>query len=140
MITINLRKHYPWITRDEFIEVPEEVYEAIRAGERQESAYKQRMYYHKAHYSLDVGDGIENDAIYPELTPEQIYEYKVTMQQLCNALNSLPEIQGRRVDAHYILGMKKVEIAKAEGVTDSCVCGAIKTGLRNMRKYLHNHL
>jgi len=138
MITINLRKHYPWYTHDEFIEVPEEVYEAIRAGERQEVAYKSRMYYHKAQYSLDVGDGIENAALYPELTPEQLYEYKVTMQQLCNALNSLPETQGRRVDAHYLLGMKKVEIAQAEGVSDSSVCCSIKTGLRNMKKFIEN--
>lgn len=140
MITINLRKHYPWYTHDEYIEVPEEVFEAIRAGERQESAYKQRMYYHRAHYSLDVGDGIENDALHPEPTPEQIYDYKFTMQQLCNALNSLPDAQGRRVDAFYLLGMKKVEVAKVEGVNDSSVCLSIKTGLRNMRKYLQNLL
>jgi len=138
MVTINLKKHYPWYTHDEFIEVPEEVYEAIRAGERQESAYKQRTYYHRAQYSLDVGDGIEHSALHSEPSPEELYEYKVTMRQLCAALNSLPEKQGRRVDAHYILGMKKVEIARAEGISDSRVCESIKTGLRNMKKFMEN--
>jgi len=50
----------------------------------------------------------------------------------CNALNSLPEIQAWRGDAHYTLGMKKVEIARAEGVSNSCVCDAIKSGIWNM--------
>lgn len=140
MITMNLRKHYPWYTHDEYIEVSEEVFEAIRTGERQEATYKQRTYRHKAHYSLDVGDGIETAAIYPEPTPEQLYEYKFTMQQLCNALNSLPEAQGRRVDARYLLGMKQVEIARSEGVTAHSVSSTIKAGLRNMRKYLQNIL
>ena len=140
MTTINLRDFYPWYTHDEFIEIPDEVNAELLADKRYHQSHRRRMYRNKSHYSFDCGDGIENDAIYPELTPEQIYEYQVTMQQLCNALNSLPESQGRRIDAHYILGMKKVEIGLAEGVCSSCVCSSIKTGLRNMRKYLQNHL
>ena len=46
--------------------------------------------------------------------------------RLWNALNSLPEIQGRRIDAHIILGKSIKEIAEAEGVhcllyTSRCV-------------------
>ncbi|SMF88198.1 RNA polymerase sigma-70 factor, ECF subfamily [Paenibacillus uliginis N3/975] len=36
MVKINLKQYYPWYTQDEIIEISEEVYEAIRAGEQQE--------------------------------------------------------------------------------------------------------
>ena len=39
--------------------------------------------------------------------------------RLWNALNSLPEIQGRRIDAHIILGKSIKEIAEAEAYTRS---------------------
>lgn len=136
MTTINLRNFYPWLTQDEYIDVPDEVAEAMLTSDRLERNYIRKVYYNKAHYSLDVGDGIEHSALYSESSPEELYMRKIGTEQLCAAFNSLSEIQGRRVDAHYILGMKKVEIAKAEGVTDSCVCDTIKNGIKNMRKYL----
>ncbi len=46
--------------------------------------------------------------------------------RLCNALNSLPETQGRRVEAHFILGMSKADIARAEGVAKSRVSESIE--------------
>ena len=39
--------------------------------------------------------------------------------RLWNALNSLPEVQGRRVDACVILGKTYSEVAEAEGVDES---------------------
>ena len=135
MTIINLRNFYYYYTQDEFVEVSDEVAEELLRGKREARNYIERVRYHKAYYSLDLSDGIESAAVHSEPTPEQLHKYKFTMQQLCNALNSLPEIQGRRVDAHYLLGMKKVEIARAEGVTDSCVCESIKKGIKSMRKY-----
>jgi len=55
---INLRDFYPWYTYDELIEVPEEVAAELLADKRYERAYQRRMYYNKAHYSLDAEDGI----------------------------------------------------------------------------------
>ena len=59
--------------------------------------------------------------------------------RLCHALNKLPEIQGRRVEAHYLLGQSQKEIAKAEGVTKGSVSESIKKGLAAMRKYLEEN-
>ena len=53
--------------------------------------------------------------------------------RLWNALNSLPEIQGRRIDAHIILGKSIKEIAEAEGVMRS-IRQSIKRGLERMKK------
>ena len=56
--------------------------------------------------------------------------------RLWNALNSLPEIQGRRIDAHIILGKSIKEIAEAEGVHEESVRQSIKRGLERMKKLL----
>jgi len=135
MKTINLRDFYPWYTHDEFIDVSDEVAAAMLEAGRLERNYTERVRYNKAYYSLDAGDGIENDACYINLSPHDIYERQIMRCRLCRALNSLPETQGRRVDAHYILGMSYQAIAEAEGVDESAVRAAVKRGLRDMKKY-----
>lgn len=89
-------------------------------------------------YSLDADDGIESEAVYTSLTPHEIMERQCEFCRLCCALNSLPDTQGRRVEAHYILGESITDIAKAEGV--SSVSESIRAGLRSMKKYLQNLL
>ena len=140
MATINLRDFYPWYTQDEYIEVPDEIAEELRADKRYEAAYRRRVTYHKAQYSLDCNDGIEYSACLHELTPQEVLEMKERFFLLWNALNSLPEIQGRRVDVHVILGMTYREIAQAEGVDKSAVRRSVLCGLANMRKYLQKNL
>ena len=84
------------------------------------------MYYHKAQYSLDTGDGIEASVIRcHDFTPEKVLELTEQYRLLCRALNSLPEIQGRRVEACYLLGKKQREIAEAEGLVAALMCGPV---------------
>ena len=139
MTTINLKDFYYWYTQDQFIEVTEEVAEALRASVRYEAAYQRRLSRHKAQYSLDCDDGIEYSACLRELTPDEVLELKERFCRLWNALNSLPEIQGRRVDAHFILGMTYREIAKAEGVDKSAVRRSVLSGIAQMKKYLRKN-
>ena len=138
MVTINLKDFYPWYTHDEFVDVSDEVAGELFADKRYQKAHRRRVYRNKAQYSLDAGDGIENEACYINLSPHEIHERQIMRCRLCRALNSLPEMQGRRVDAHYILGMSYQSIAEAEGVDESAVRAAIKRGLRDMKKYLKN--
>ena len=138
MATINLRDFYYWYAHDEFIEVSDEVAEELSADKRYQKSHPRRVKRNKAQYSLDAGDGIESRAIYAELSPYEVYELKLRMCRLCRALNSLPETQGRRIDAHYLCGMSKADIARAEGVAKSRVSESIERGLRNMKKYLKN--
>ena len=138
--TINLRDYYPWYTHDEFLDVSDEVAAELRADLRYENAYKNRMYYHDAQYSLDAGDGIEASAFACHSdNPERIFAMMENHCQLCRALNSLPEIQGRRVEAHYLLGKSRKEIANAEGVCERSVNESIQRGLRAMKKYFQNN-
>jgi len=49
------------------------------------------------------------------------------------------DIQGRRVEAHYLLGKSQKEIAEAEGVVQSSVSESIKKGLAAMKKFLRKN-
>ena len=139
MTTINLKDFYYWYTQDQFIEVTEEVAEALRASVRYEAAYQRRLSRHKAQYSLDCEDGIEYSACLHEPTPQELLERMELFVRLWNALNSLPEIQGRRVDAHLILKKSYRQIAREEGVDKSAVRCSVKCGIDRMKKYLQEN-
>lgn len=141
MKTINLRDYYPFYTQDTFLEVSDEVAQTLTEAERQEHNYLRRLFYNKAHYSLDAEDGIEAamEATAIEchiLTPEVALNLMEQHCRICRALNSLPETQGRRIEAHYFLGKSQKEIAEEEGVAKSSVSESIKKGLTAMREYL----
>lgn len=138
MAKINLRDFYPFYNTDLFIDIPDEVEVALLEAERLERNYIRRRFYNKAHYSLDADDGIENDILFVSLTPCELYERKMTAEQLQAAMASLPDKQGKRIYAHYILGISKSDIARAEGVDEKAVRVSIERGLRNMEKFLKN--
>lgn len=140
MTTINLRDYYPFYTHDCFIDVPDEVVELFKEFDRKEAAYRLRTYRHKAYYSLDRNDGIEHEALFVSLSPHELYERKVSMQELHAAISSLPDKQAKRVYAHFILGMSQTDIAKAEGVSKMAVSYSIERALKSMEKYLKNSL
>ena len=140
MTTINLRNFYPWYKEDQYIEVSDEVAEELRAGKRGEAAYQRRVTRNRAQYSLDCDDGIEYSACLHEPTPRELLERMELFYHLWNALNTLPEIQGRRVDAHFILGMSYREIAQTEGGDKSAVRSSVLCELESMKKYLRKNL
>ena len=141
MVKINLRKYYPdYYPNDCIIEVPNEIATLMASYERAEAAYYLRRYRHKAYYSLDRGDDIEKDILFASLSPCEIYERKVTAEQLHAAIAALPDKQAKRIYAHYFLGMSKSVIARAEGVSKTVVGEAIDRGLKNMEKFLKKSL
>lgn len=134
MTTINLREFFYWYRRDEFIEVSNEVAQELRADKAYEVNHWRRMKRNKANYSLDAGDGIENSICEFEPSPEEFLARAVTIQRLCCALNHLSPTQGRRIDAHYLLGQSIQEIAETEGLDESAIRKSIDRGLERMRK------
>ena len=134
MKVINLRDIYPHYTQDCFVEVTDEVADLFSEFDHKEAAYRLRTYRHKAYYSLDRNDGIEHEALFVALSPHELYERKVTMQELHAAISRLPNKQAKRIYAHFILGMTKKDIARAEGVHEKVVWVAIERGLRKPGK------
>ena len=136
---INLRNFYSaFYSADCLYDVPEDVAELLLLYKRMEEAQQRRIRRHRAYYSLDRNDGIEKDIIFVILTPPEIYERKLTNQELYAAINSLSDKQARRVYAHYFLGMSKYAIAKAENVDESSVRKSIEKGLYRMSMFLRN--
>ena len=136
MTKINLREFYPWYKVDTYVDVPDEVAEELWAGRRAEHAQKSKIAYHKAYYSLDCDDGIEHSACHMEPSPETLLLQQEQTEALCQALNTLSEKQGLRVDACIICGMSYRAVARAEGVDKSAVRESVRAGLKHMRNYL----
>lgn len=137
MIIINLREHYPdYYAIDTYMEVSDEVAAAMVAFNRREAAFQERTRYHRAYYSLDMGDGIEHHAISRTKTPWEICEHKLTTEQLYAALNALPNKQAERIYAYFFLRLTKEAIAKNEKVSTVAIHHSICRGLRSMKRFL----
>ena len=134
---VNLRKLYPSLYHtDEYVEVTEAVFEAISAFERAEAAWQRRKYRYKAHYSLDYGNGIENDILFRPETPEAVFEEKLLRRDVFAALRSLSGPQRRRVYARYFLEQKPAQIAVLEQIQPGTVCKSVHSGLRKLARRL----
>jgi RNA polymerase sigma-70 factor (ECF subfamily) len=136
MARIDLQDYYFWYPPGSCLDVPDEIVDVLNVERRRENAYLRRLFRNKAYYSLDADDGIETSATSHALLPDELYEFKQSIIRLYAALTQLPDKQAKRVYAHYILGMNKAEIAKAEGVTIEAVKDALKRGLSNLKKSL----
>ena len=136
MTTINLREFFYWYVTDEYIEVSEEVLAVLRSDKRYEERHYERQKRNKANYSLDAGDGTENRIVEFEPSAQELLDRKERFIRLCRALNSLPDTQGRRIDAHIILEKPLREIADDEGVSVIAVHYSIQAGLRAMKENL----
>lgn len=148
MPIINLKKfYYPYYTKDTFIEVSDEVAEALLKLTRQENNQAHKIWYHKAYFSLDCEDGIENHALNweqpsPEdymILAEEEATHKLLLEHLQEALSVPTPTQASRIHAHYMLGMTVREIAAAEGVDTSAIYESIKGGLKKIQRYFYKH-
>lgn len=140
MKTINLKDYYAHIAIDTYIDILDEVFDIFEEHRKAEQAYQSRIRYHKAYYSLDRGDGIEHSALFVSLSPDEIYERKLTSEQLHAAIATLPDKQAKRIYAHYFMSMSKTAIAKAEGVSEKAIRISIERGLHGIEKHLKKYL
>ena len=138
MKKINLREVYPFYENDCFVMVDDEIAEIFEESKRKEQNYQRNIYRNCAHYSLDRDDGIVHEAIFVSMSPYEIYERKMTKQELFAAIANLPDIQAKRIYAYYFLDMSKTEIARSEGVSVMAVCKSIQQGLKTLEKQLRN--
>ena len=138
MKRINLKDFYPHYKENFYMDVSDRLAAMLWAYEKKEKAYKEKVRYHKAYYSLERDDGVVHSIRYVSMSPEELFERKLTREELYSALNKLPEVQARRIYAYYFLGMKKSEIADAEGTERPAITKSIQRGLKKLGKYLKN--
>lgn len=144
MPIVNLKKYYYELYRkDTFVEVSDEVAEALLLMLREENNRRRKIYYHKAYFSLDREDGIENAALCGfEKSPEDIFMeqeeerfFLLTLERLDEALSHLTPAQERRIRARYLDGKKTKEIADAEGVNVHVIYESMQRGIKSLQRY-----
>ena len=91
MKTINLRWIYPHYRHDEFVEVSDEVWEAMRQAQREMNNYERRKVYHRAWYSLDAYSWTENYALEHGRSPEEILLEREERAARLRLVTALPE-------------------------------------------------
>ncbi len=137
MKQINLRELYPDAYKtDTYVEVTDEVLEAIKAQDRIEANQRRLIRRYKAYHSLDSENGIERMFCSCSQSPDELLIEQFVQEQLYAAVMALPEKQAKRIYAHYYLGMSKAEIAQYEGVQESAIRKSIKQGLNLFFKNL----
>lgn len=100
MKTIDLKRYYPnpeLYEESNMVDVSDEVANVMEQSLHDEKSAYMRSYRAKAYYSLDYGNGVENYVVFHEETPEEIYERKMTIQQLNKSLSRLPIKQGQHI-------------------------------------------
>ena len=139
MKQVNLKELYPDVYKENFtVEVSDEVYSALRLFEKKDMAASRKKFRHKAHYSLDAADGIENSTVECVKNPEELLVTRETEIELLDMLNELPVVQAKRLYSKFFLGMSTAEIAACDGVDASNVRAAIRRGLKALQKKLKN--
>ena len=137
MKKINLKKYYPLLhEQDMWIDVPDTVVCALDELYRAENAHYSRVRYHKAYYSLNRADGIENASLFLFPSPENQLMERVDRNILYAAILKLPRKQAHRLYAYYFLGLSINQIAKQEGVTHAAVSLSLKKAKKNLKTFL----
>jgi RNA polymerase sigma-70 factor (ECF subfamily) len=136
MKRINLKDIYPLYTEDCFATVDDVVADTFDEFRKQEQSLERKVYRHRANYSLDRNDGIENSMLRQPQSQYETYERKQFNERLYIAILKLPKKQAKRIYAYFFLGMSMTDIAEAEGVSKMTVSESIKGGLINLRALL----
>lgn len=138
MQKVNLRDLYPDVyKRDIFVDVDEMVFAELKINDKLDASHERQKYRYKAHYSLDRGDGIENDVLIKSQTPEEFLEQKRLCEEVRAALMQLPVTQARRIYARFYLDMTVSEIARIEGVDRRRAWASIRRGLNKLAELLN---
>lgn len=144
MTVINLKRYYyPLVKTDVFVEVPDEIADALLHLRREENNRERRVWYHKAYFSLDCEDGIENEAIgWAQPSPEDYMiqaeneaAHELLLEHLREAIGQLTPTQARRLHMRYMLRMKYREIAEAEGIGQTQASDSVRAAVKRLRNY-----
>lgn len=145
MQRINLRKYYyPLYDEDIFIEVSDEIADAIWEEHRIDDNTRRNLWIHT--YSLDESPEIENH--FPEqicsaeeilLQREADQHREFLLGKLGEALATLTPKQLRRLKARFVDGLKYREIAEIEGIDASIAHHSVRDAIRRLQHYYIKH-
>ena len=145
MKTINLRKFYGSVYKtDTFIELPDEIVDALESEERIEHYSGQKIREHT--YSIDYSPEIEYHFPNQEPSAEEILLAKeqkermvLMLQCLQEALATLTPMQKQRLEARFAAVMKYREIADEENVSMTSITTTVRDSVLKLRDYFIKH-
>ena len=148
MKTINLKKYYyPICKKDTFVEVPDEVADAIVEESRAEDANDAKQHYHC--YSLDASPGMEHHFPEQAISPEDILMEKETererggarrlmMERLREALATLTPRQASCLHARFWEASSLRSSCRAEALRHQRPSSRFATPLSSCRNIISN--
>ena len=145
MKIINLKQlYYPLYEEDTFVEVEDEIADAIMEEHRIDENSRRKLWAHT--YSLDESPGLEYHFLEQASSSEDILlqrgsdQYQeFLLSRLDEALATLTPTQIRRVNARFVGGQKYREIAQAEGIDTSIAHHSVRDAIRRLQKYFIKH-
>ncbi len=145
MKTINLKQlYYPLYAEDTFLEVEDEIADAIMEEHRIDENTRRKLWMHT--YSLDESPGLEYHFLEQASSSEEILLQRASDQyqefllsRLDEALATLTPTQIRRLNARFVEGRKFREIAEAEGIDTSIAHHSVRDAVLKLQKYFIKH-
>lgn len=139
MVTINLKKYYPEHYReDTYIDVDEKVADFMEQERPKPASAARKQYRYKAQYSLDTGDGIEEETLIRLFhEAERDERLRALLEQAMRS--SLTVAQYRRVQMRFSEGKIYRVIAAEENVSISTIEASIEGAVKKLRRYFYKH-
>ena len=137
MKRINLKKYYyPLYETDTFIELPDEIADAIEEEHRMEHNSERRLQTHT--YSFDCSPGLEYHFLEQAHSAED-EQNDLMLRRLQEALATLTPKQACCIKARFVDGLKFHEIAEAEGISTTLATSTTYQAIAKLRKYFIKH-
>lgn len=119
------------------VEISDEVYEAFDKFELEDISQIHKYRKHIEHNEV-YEETLYHRAINNSVSIEEEIEEKIMVEELKNFINSLPEIQKRRLKKYYFEDMTLEQIAKEENCTKRAVKFTIDIAIEKISKKIKN--
>jgi len=117
------------------VEISEQVFKSFNNFELEDISQMHEFERHIEHSDL-LESTLNNRAVNKTESIEDEVERKIIIEELRYALDTLSELQKRRIKMYYFEDLNLREIAELEGCSIKNVHKSIEQGLENLRKIL----
>lgn len=119
------------------VEISVDIYKAMDKFELEDISQMHQFERHIEHSELFEGT-LNERAVDKPLALEDIVENTIINEELRKAIDSLSEIQKRRIKLYYFDGLTQQEIANREGTSLRAVQYTLNSAMNELKKILKN--
>ena len=119
------------------VEISVDVYKAMDKFELEDISQMHKFERHIEHSELYEGT-LNERAVDKPISLEDIVENTIINEEIRKAIDSLSEIQKRRIKLYYFEGLTQQEIANKEGASLRAVQYTLNSAMNELKKILKN--